>query len=313
MSLQERNKNEHIFQLAQELVEDIELSRLPSEKLVLKATRLARLIDYEEIQRWLEYELKGYNSQDEFAIEYMTKTGRWINYQEKTGLWGSLAQLESAIQASEIQLKQMRLPDSVTFPAMIDKFNRQMTEINHLIQRYSAVKSRVISLLYKFVSSVYYEKAFSGLAENIFESYKQEIDARITEKCGDVLRKLPSVYDRLRDGDSEAVSQGLTTCRRIIDGFADAIYPPTEETVQLGGNTLKLGSSHHQNRINVYISEKVSSDSRRQRLRQSLSNLYSRISTGVHSEVSPQEAQALLLSTYLFLGEVLSLDIEKSV
>jgi hypothetical protein len=185
-----------------------------------------------------------------------------------------------------------------------------MTRINQQIQKHSAIKSKVVSLLHGFISSVYYEKAFSGLAEDIFESYKREIDAKIAEKCGEVLNKLPYVYDRLREGDSEAVSQGLTTCRRIIYAFADALYPPKEETVQIDGNTLELGSNRHQNRLNAYIAEKVSSDSRRKRLRQSLSNLYGRVSTGVHSEVSPKEAQALLLSTYLFLGEVLNLDTE---
>lgn len=312
MSLQERNRSEHIFQLAQELLDDIELSRLSGEALILKATRLARLVNSEKIQSWLQYELRGYNSNDKLALEYMGRTGRWISYKEKKGYWGPLAQQESAMQALEVQLKQMRLPNSVTLAPIITEFTRQMTGITQQIQIHSAIKSKVISLLHEFVSSIYYEKAFSSLAEDIFDSYKREIDARIAEKCGEVLSKLPYVYDRLRDGDSEAVSQGLTTCRRIIDAFADALYPPTEETVQIDGTPLELGANRHQNRINAYILGKVSSDSRRKRLRQSLSNLYSRISTGVHSEVSPQEAQALLLSTYLFLGEVLNLDIEGS-
>jgi hypothetical protein len=311
MSLQELNRSEHIFQLAQELLEDIELRKLSGETLILKATRLARLVNSEKIQNWLRYELRGYNSTDELALEYISKTGRWIKRQEKTGYFAPLATQESAIQAAEIQLKQMRLPDSVSAANIINDFTRKMTELNQQIQRHSTIKSKVISLLHEFVSGVYYEKAFSGLAENIFESYKRGIDATIAEKCGDVLSKLPYVYDRLRDGDSEAVSQGLTTCRRIIEAFADAIYPPTEEKVQLGENLLTLDSSKHLNRINVYISQKISSKSRRKRLCRFLSDLYSRICTGVHNEVSPQEAQALLLSTYLFLGEVLNFDREK--
>ena len=312
MSLQEHNRSEHIFQLAQELLDDIELCKLSGETLILKATRLARLVNSEKIQSWLQYELRGYNSNDKLALEYMRRTGRWINYEEKRGYWGPLAEQESAMQASEIQLKQMRLPDSVSAAPIITDFTREMRAITLRIQAYSTIKSKVISLLHEFVSSVYYEKAFSGLAENIFESYKRGIDAKLAEKCGDVLSKLPYVYDRLREGDPEAVSQGLTTCRRIIDTFADAIYPPTEKTVQIGKETLKLNSSCHKNRINVYIRDRVSSESRRDRLRQSLSNLYGRVSTGVHNEVSPEEAQALVLSTYLFLGEVLNLDIEKS-
>lgn len=312
MSIYEQNKNEHTFQLAQELLDDIELSRLSSEALILKATRLARLVNNEEVLSWLQYELKGYNSTDPLSLKYMGRTGRWIDYKNKKGYWGALAQQEAAVQVLETHLKQMRLPDSVTSAPIIRDFTVKMGQITQQIQVHCAIKSKVISLLHEFISSVFYEKAFSGLAEDVFESYKQEIDAKIAEKCGDVLSKLPYVYDRLREGDAEAVSQGLTTCRRIIDSFADTLYPPTEETIQLEGNTLELGSNRHQNRLNAYIAEKVSSDSRRKRLRQSLANLYSRVSTGVHSEVSPQEAKALLLSTYLFLGEVLTLEVREN-
>jgi hypothetical protein len=39
MSLQQHNRSEHIFQLAQELLDDIELCKLSGETLILKATR----------------------------------------------------------------------------------------------------------------------------------------------------------------------------------------------------------------------------------------------------------------------------------
>ena len=308
MKPQDQSKGEHVLSLAQELLDDIELSRLAAEALLLKATRLARLAGSEKIQRWLSYEMGGYNSQDKISLEFMSRTGRWSNYEQKKGYWGPLAQQEASIQALKIELQSVRVPDGTNAYNIINHILNKTSSITQQIQILSGIKSRVVSILHEFVASIYYEKAFSGLAENIFESYKEEIDARIAEQCGDVLEKLPFIYDRLREGDSEAVSQGLTTCRRIIDAFANAIYPPTDKTVEIGGNTLKLGANHHQNRLNAYIAERVLSDSRRQKLRQSLSNLYSRVSAGVHDEVTPQEAKALLLSTYLFLGEVLTLD-----
>ena len=75
----------------------------------------------------------------------------------------------------------------------------------------------------------------------------------------------------------------------------------------MGGNVLKLDAGKHQNRINAYIHTKTESQSRKQRLRQNLSNLFDRVSTGVHSDVGTEEARALFLNTYLFLGEVLHL------
>ena len=101
--------------------------------------------------------------------------------------------------------------------------------------------------------------------------------------------------------------QALSTCRRIIEAFADSVYPPTDQTVEISGNVLKLDAGKHQNRINAYIHTKTESQSRKQRLRQNLSNLFDRVSTGVHSDVGAEEARALFLNTYLFLGEVLHL------
>jgi hypothetical protein len=129
----------------------------------------------------------------------------------------------------------------------------------------------------------------------------------IAEKAGGVLTKMPSVVARLKEGDDEAISQALVTCRRILEAFADAIFPPSDGTFELGGNQVKLDASKHQNRINVYIAQHTESSSRRSRLRQNLGNLFDRVSTGVHSGVTAEEAYSLFLNVYLFLGEVLSL------
>jgi hypothetical protein len=126
-------------------------------------------------------------------------------------------------------------------------------------------------------------------------------------RAGSVLSKIPIAVDRLVEGDDEGISQALGTCRRILEAFADAVYPPTDATIELGGNSLKLDASKHQNRINAYIADRTSSASRRQRLRQNLSNLFDRVSTGVHGDVNGEEAFSLFLNTYLFLGEVLHL------
>jgi hypothetical protein len=119
----------------------------------------------------------------------------------------------------------------------------------------------------------------------------------IATRAGEVLSQIPAAINRLSEGDKEGVSQALTTCRRILETFADF------------GNTLKLDASKHQNRINAYIAQRTESSSRRQRLRQNLSNLFDRVSTGVHNDVTPEEAFSLFLNTYLFLGEVLQVSI----
>lgn len=301
------NKGKHIFALAQELMDDIELSRLPAEALILKCSRLARLYGDSETQEWLGFEMSGTGTD---ADTYMTMTGRWTDKAKREGYWCPLAEIEARIAAAELNLKGTQVPSLGGENSWITARDimQKASTIRGVIGQLGGVKSRVLAQLHRFVSTVYYEKAFSGLAEGIFEKYKEDVDVLIASQCGEVIKKLPSIYDRLAEGDDEAVSQALTTCRRVIDGFADAIYPPTDATIEAEGNTITLGPERHQNRINAYIMERVESKSRRQRLRQTLANLYGRVSAGVHSDVTAEEARALFLSTYLFLGEVLTLE-----
>ena len=189
---------------------------------------------------------------------------------------------------------------------------RTQNSLTANLSKLTGVRSRVIGLLHTFVSGVYYERQFADLAESTFERYKKDVDALIATHAGEVLSKIPSVVKRLREGDEEGISQALSTCRRILEAFADAIYPPTDDTFELGGNTLKLDASKHQNRINAYIATRTESSSRRTKLRQNLSNLFDRVSTGVHTDVTNEEAFSLFPNVYLFLGEVLRLGIPVS-
>jgi len=305
----EESKSKHIIQLAKELLDDIELNRMSAEHLLLKATRLARWMGSEETQQWLRLEMIGYNGTEKVSLKYMTITGRWTDREKMLGYWGPLAQQEAAIEAEKAKLAAMRTPDSSGQWANLTIANvtSAMNQTANLISMLSAIKSRVLARLHQFVSEVYYSLAFEGLSESIFERYKSEVDVLIAESCGNVLDQIPAVMDRLAESQPEAVSQALTTCRRIIESFADSIFPPTENTIKIGENTLNLGSDKHQNRINAYIHNHTDSETRKKRLRQNLSNLFDRVSTGVHGDVTPEEARALFLNTYLLLGEVLHL------
>jgi hypothetical protein len=100
-----KTKADHVLRLASELLEDIELSRLEAEALLLKVMRLARLTGDEETRKWLLYELSGYNSTDSVSLTYMARTGRWISRKEQKGYWGPLAQQEATINALKLRLQ----------------------------------------------------------------------------------------------------------------------------------------------------------------------------------------------------------------
>jgi hypothetical protein len=303
----EQSRSEHILELAKELLDDIELSRLSAESLLLKASRLARWVGSDEIKQWIKHEMQGYNSTEPVSVKYMGLTGRWLAKEKESGYWGPLAQQEAKIEAQNIKLKSMVTPDTSGDWAfrVMQMHEKQLNTTTNQISSLSAVKSRVLALLHNFISEVYYEKEFDSLSESIFERYKRDVDTLISTNCGDVLEQIPSVMSRLADGDGEAISQALTTVRRIIDSFADSIFPPSDGAIKMGDNDVSLGANRHQNRINAYVYQRIESKSRKTKIRQNLSNLYGRVSTGVHNDVSAEEASSLFLNTYLLLGEVL--------
>jgi hypothetical protein len=302
-----QSRSEHILELAKELLDDIELSRLSAEALLLKASRLARWVGSEEIKYWISLEMKGYNSSNSLSLKYMGVTGRWTDKEKNLGYWGPLAQHEAVIEAENIKLRSLSMPDTSGAAAIriMMMYKEQLTSTTNYISKLSGIKSKVLANLHGFVTDVYYEKEFDSLSESIFEKYKSDIDTLIATHAGEVLEQIPSVMSRLSDGDQESISQALTTVRRIIDSFADSIFPPTEETIDMGGNEVTLNANKHQNRINAFVFKRTESKSRRTKIRQNLSNLYDRVSTGVHKDVTAEEARSLFLNTYLLLGEVL--------
>ncbi|PWI28926.1 hypothetical protein DI383_14300 [Flavobacteriaceae bacterium LYZ1037] len=305
----EDTKSEHIINLSKEIMDDIELSRLDAQAILLKTTRLSRYVDNEIIRKWLRFEMQGYNSKDEVSLKYMTKTGRWTDKKNNKGYWIPLSQIEASIESQKQKLSLTRIPDTSGDKALlvISSVKNSMSTSTDMISKLGGVKSRVISLLHDFATNVYYEKTFDSLAESIFDKYKEDIDLLIAENSGDIIEQIPSVINRLSDGDKESISQALTTCRRIIDSFSNHIFPASDETIEIGGNTLSLKKDKVQNRLNAFIHLNSDSASRKKKLRQNLSNLYERVSVGVHSDVDEQEARSLFFNTYLLLGEILTL------
>jgi len=317
----------HRVALAREVLDDIELSRLPIEGVLLKASRLARLTENTEVQQWLEWELGGYFAPiSGLRLQYAIKTGRLLDATKMTGFWEPLAGIAGIIRAKEMQLAALKLPDVNFAPssanpneyvvgmigqhvqtatAPVNQALGQMATITAELAGRRQIASKVTALLHSFVSSNYYELTFRGLAETIFERHKREVDLVLVASAASALQKIPSVVDRLTAGDPEAVSQAMTTRRRILEAFADAVAPPSDEKVKVGSETWDVGPGKYLNRLRYYLIGHCKSDKRRERLKHAVTDLNDRFSAGTHADVSPEEAHALFVLLYVTLGELL--------
>jgi hypothetical protein len=324
---QSESLSAHRLALARELIDDLELNRVAPEALLLKASRLARLVDSPKIQEWLRLELQGYSDVSQpVAREYATLTGRLTEPTNMVGYWQPFAGLLGVIRAMEAEVSGLRIPDIQFSLPPVDQMGGVWTQthvqaatapVANVMERLSRVTgniaklrtivSKILGLLHEFVSTTYYGLAFRGLAESIFESHQKQIDTLLAKVAGTSLEKIPAITQRLSEGDPEAISQAMTTGRRVLAAFADAIQPPQQETLNLDGKQVEATGEKYLNRLHYFIVNNCNSDRRKQRLRDMIVHLNTRFGAAVHADVTAEEARALFVLLYVTLGEILSL------
>jgi hypothetical protein len=312
------NRQQEALQLAEQLLEDIEMRRLKATETVLKATRLARLVGREDLQTFLRLERESYPNKDDSIVEWIARADRWRPVGDGEDDDGGrkffaapLSRIEALLESTRVAIDALKSGGNysgqwaATAAARHDQnISRQAASMGKL----SAVSGAVVSTVYGMVTEIYHELLFSELQATLFADTQERVDGALAETGGSSLDKIERVSERLRDGDPESVSQALTTCRRLIDSCADHLFPAQEDLYDLGGEaTLKVGKANVLNRLQAFCHQQGASKSRRDRLRRSLSDLYERCSAGTHAEVSVQEARFVFLQTYIVLGEVLAL------
>jgi hypothetical protein len=314
--------SEHRLSLSRELLDDIELGRLKPETLVMKAMRLARLMGADEIEEWLGFELKGYPRElSASAAVQAEKSGRGPDENGNYYFW-PFAGLIGSVRTMELELSSLQVPSVTYSPSSSNEYEHvgmkleaaiapvntalhRRANLSNQITETQNVVSKITARLHDFASTSYYELAFRHLAEGIFEHHRREVDALLAATAGEALKKIPAIADRLGAGDPEAVSQALTTCRRVLAAFADAIQPPSKP-LQVGKETWDAGPDKYMNRLRYYVLANGKSKGRRERLIETLNGLNDRFNAGTHADVSVDEARALFVNLYVSLGEVLS-------
>lgn len=300
------NRQQEALTLAHELLREVELSHLSPLQLVLKASRLARLMVDDHAQQWLRWELEGYTNSPE-AWAQMKRLGRIARDDKTMGYFVPLAELSGLAEG-----QQQRLAASTGMSYAGDyasiaarEHHGVMGSTAQSLGHIRAIEAAVVTAVYDFTSRTYYELLFSDLQADLFTAAQSEIDARLAPLSGRALEKIESISERLRDGDVEAVSQAMTTCRRLIDAAANALFPPRKEPYLVGEQPLNVGPSNVLNRLQAHVTEAGIGGDRRDRLRQTLAGLYRRTSAGAHADVDVVEARYVFLQTYVVLGELL--------
>ena len=138
----------------------------------------------------------------------------------------------------------------------------------------------------------------------------EDVITRLDELDGALAEKFVAVLDRLESKSEEEYSQAALSCRRILEAFADRVYPPQKEKV----SGRSVDQVHYVNRLWAYADEHLRSDRNRDLVRAELQDigkrldtLYALINKGVHFRFTRDEARRVILRTLMLLDDLLPL------
>ncbi|MBK9726449.1 MAG: hypothetical protein IPO89_15830 [Actinomycetales bacterium] len=303
-------RHEEALRVAEELLTDVEQQRLKASEVVLKASRLARLVGHDDLTTFLGYERSGYPT-DGSATAWIGRAGRWSESDEGKFYPAAIAKIEAKLAGAKESITALRGGGNYSgdYIAIAAREHDQLIGTQAMAAGvFSGICGQVVATVYDMVAEIYHELLFSELQASLFAETQMRVDGSLAEASGSALDKIEKVSERLRDGDPESISQALTTCRRLIDSCADHVFPPEAEAYEIGdGVTLSVGQQNVLNRMQAYTHRAGATKARRDRLRLTVRELYSRCSAGTHAQVTLDEARFIFLQTYVVLGEILTL------
>lgn len=330
---------EEALTLSEEILTAIELETASLSSCMLKASRLARLLNDFEYQQIFMYENNGYPStpkgvnQTIWKLCVKAKRNYIIEYEEEGKTIkknrANLCSVDSV--EAEIKILQENLKVSTDPNISINSANPKQSipipkgnQSERASIRFKVVeRSKFIvkrkSFLHEYVSNKYYELKYAKISTDIFSRTRLIVDENIGKIVPDAMKQFASVYENLTSENTEDWSNAVNSCRRILQNTADALYPARDDKViklpKGKERTIKLGVGNYINRLVAYVEEHTDSGSFEKIVGSNISYLgerldaiYNATNKGTHDTITTkEEADRYVIYTYLIIGDILSL------
>lgn len=184
-----------------------------------------------------------------------------------------------------------------------------------VLAQFEMVLSRISEAVFQYLSSVECEVLRGQNNSDLFDRNRRLVESFLADAAPSALEAIKAAETRILEGSAEACSHALTSCRRVLKGVADFLYPASDSpVVGSDGKERVLGNDKYVSRLIQYVNDHVSSGSSRRLLRSQIDHFCGRIeqvyevcSKGVHTSVDQVEAYQGLLQTYILIGDLVRL------
>lgn len=322
------SKLEEALNLSEEILNQLEDANVKTSVIALKCLRLARLMDDYESVDWLVCEMEGYKStkdgipHDLFELgtkhgrEQKNNKGSRILFTELSGELELLCESSQKILGS-FTTEGVSVAGDYANPAMInliDGVTRNTAGTINVIKESQRKLSILRGEYYRYAMNINIQLKFSEKIESIFDDYRIIVDKYLAENLPTGIRKLSSIYSRLKEKDEESYSQASTSCRKLLREFIDdmfqKLYPDfsDKKIVLNSGKEFDITGDHYLNRMYAILDKVSISDMKKDNVLQTASwieSINDRICNGLHNDVSLTEIKDTILHLYILLGDMI--------
>lgn len=320
----------------EKVINGIEDGTITVSSALLLCMKIARLVNDNEGQEWLSYEHGGYPITEDGHVtqrgwEIGVKYGRsYLDNKDKNRyIFTDLAaELEETITSGRKAINNFTTQGfSVAgeFTALaVERMTQSVAVSTSNLMNHTKKSEKRLSLLksqyYNYVLKWQIDLQFGNTAKRIFEEYQEEVDQRFTELPYTALQKLNAIEDMMEDGNPERYSQILNSCRRLWVETAkqlfDEVLPEYKEKTfkTKSGKYIDISGDHVNNKLSAIIETLQAKASNNTLVGSEITYLIDWIeqindmqSSGVHSEITREQAKQCIIHTYIALGDILRL------
>ncbi len=303
---------------------------------LLQCMKIARLVNDIDGQEWLSYEYGGYPKTDKGLVtnsgwDIAIRHGRSFisNEDKKRHIFLELAaELEESIESTKAALNNystqgFSASGNYALVATERMTLRVAQGTNNLLQKNRTNEKRL-----SILKSQYYDYAirwqidlqFGSTAKKFFEEYQEKVSLFFADFPAITLQKLNAIEDLMEDGNPERYSQVLTSCRRLWEDVAKRLFeevlPDYKEKVfkTKAGVEIDVSGDHYNNKLSAVI-ETLQTKAAKNTLVGSeiiylvdwMEQINKLQSSGVHSDVTRDQAMQCIIHTYIALGDILKM------